>query len=253
MNHIYYISSVNNHIIKTIVTLHSNKGRQEQGLFITQGTRAIKTILESSLIKSHSLFATEKDANIAQELSNKHEIEWYLVSESVMQKISTTHSPSGLLLVSHIPEQKKFMGQTNAVILADITDPGNAGTLIRTAAACNIEHVIVIAGVDIWNPKVVQASAGSVGFVNLYQLEWSDITKIVSSEMLCALIADQTKKDIHTISLKNKLLIIGNEAHGIKPEWLSDCATQVTIGMKGKTESLNAAIAGSIALYIQSK
>lgn len=252
MNHIHYISSMQNQIVKTIVTLHSNKGRQEQGLFITQGTRAIKTILESSLIKSHSLFATEKDAHGAQELSNTYSIEWYLVSESVMQKISTTHSPSGLLLVSHIPEQKKYTGQTNAVILADITDPGNAGTLIRTAAACKIEHVIVIDGVDIWNPKVIQSSAGSIGFVNLYQLEWKDVTKIVAREMLCALVADQTKKDIHTVCLKNKLLIIGNEAHGIKPEWLSDCATQVTIEMKGKTESLNAAIAGSIALYIQS-
>jgi TrmH family RNA methyltransferase len=253
MNNIHYISSTNNQIVKMIVALHSNKGRQEQGLFIAQGSRTSTAILESSIIKSHSLFATEKDADNADDLAKQYTIPWYLVSDEVMNKISTVQSPSGLLLVAHIPTQKKYIEHTKTVVLADITDPGNAGTLIRTAAACNIVHLITIQGVDLWNPKVVQASAGSVGLVNLYQLSWNELIKIVKKESLCALVADQTKSDITTISLNNKLLVIGNEAHGINPEWLSDCAIQATIPMKGKTESFNAAVAGSIAIYLATR
>jgi TrmH family RNA methyltransferase len=250
MNHIHYISSTSNSIVKTIVSLHANKGRQQEGLFIAQGTRTSTTLLQSTIIKPHSLFATEKDAHTADELSKQYEIPWYLVSNIVMEKISTVQSPSGLLLVAHIPEQKKYADNTQGVVLADITDPGNAGTLIRTAAACNIKHVIAVQGVDVWNPKVIQASAGSIGFVHIHELTWNELLQTATKESLCALVADQTKTDIKNSSLKNKLLVIGNEAHGIKPEWLSDCGQQVTVPMKGNTESLNAATAGSIALYV---
>lgn len=250
MNHIHYISSTTNQIVKMVVTLHSNKGRQEHGLFIGQGTRTCTALLESSIIKAHSLYVTQKDADLADALATQYKIPWYLVSDEVMEKISTVKSPSGLLLVAKIPSHKKYTGQTEGIILADITDPGNAGTLIRTAAACNIQNVLIVQGADIWSPKVIQASAGSIGFVTIYHVSWTDLMNTTNPEVLCALVPDQTKTDIKTIALKEKLLVIGNEAHGIKTEWLSDCANKVTIKMKGNTESLNAAVAGSIALYL---
>jgi len=252
-NSINYISSSSNETVKMIRSLHSLKGRKEKGLFIIQGSRSCQTILASAYIKPYALFATNKEAELADLWSEQYNMPWHLVTDSVMEKISTTHSPSGILLVAETPPQKEYQNECPGLILGNITDPGNTGTLIRSAVACGVTTIIMIEGVDAWNPKVIQATAGLIGEATLYELSWEELLEKTTSEKIYALVPDQTKIDIATIDLKNKLLLIGNEAHGINPLWLNQCKNQVTIPMQKSVESLNAAVAGSIALYLSTK
>jgi TrmH family RNA methyltransferase len=123
------------------------------------------------------------------------------------------------------------------------------GTLIRTAAALGKKTVIVAEGTDPWNIKVVQASAGTIGLVNIHSLSWRELLKKKGGRPLAALVV---KDGIHPkkIDLSHALLVIGNEAHGLPTAWLRDCEYKITLPMPGNIESLNAAVAGSIAMYL---
>jgi len=123
------------------------------------------------------------------------------------------------------------------------------GTLIRTAAAMNINQIIIIGGVDPYNPKVIQSTAGCLATINLYQTTWDKV--IAQQLLLCALVVRQGITP-DTIILKHNFLVVGNEAHGLSETILKDCVQAMTIPMPGHAESLNAAIAGSIGLYLMS-
>lgn len=239
------ITSVHNPKIKDIIALHSASQRQKEGLFLAEGLRTIITLAQS--IKPVTLFVTEKMIHQAQALVDQDDI--CIVSDSVMHKISTTTTAPGIIGVFAIPKPKQPL--TEGLVLADITDPGNVGTLIRTAVACNVKTVVTVEGTDIWSPKVVNATAGSIASVAIYRYTWSELIerKRASSLKLYGLIVSGGAS-IRTVDKKDALLVVGNEAHGIKPEWLRDCDYTITLPMAPHTESLNAAIAGSIALYI---
>ena len=155
------ITSATNPKTKNVVKLHSAKGRKEAQRCIIEGKRALST----TTLTIETLFCTEAQLLFAESLSKNI----ILVPDSLMQKISTTKSPSGLLGIAHIPEPPNPNLFTPGLVLANITDPGNMGTLIRTAAACNITSVVIIDGCDPWSPKVVHASVGTS--VNLFR--WS--------------------------------------------------------------------------------
>jgi RNA methyltransferase, TrmH family len=123
------------------------------------------------------------------------------------------------------------------------------GTLIRSCAAMNYKTVVCIKGTDPWSPKVVQASAGTIGMVNIFQVTWDELIQNKQNLNLCALVVSGGNKP-QDIDLSNTLLVVGSEAHGIPDEWLGQCEQKLTLPMPGKTESLNAAVAGSIALYL---
>ena len=142
-----------------------------------------------------------------------------LVTPDVMNKISTSTSPSGLLALFPIPEQASFDSLEAGIVLARVTDPGNMGTLIRTAAAMNKKTVICIETVDPWNPKVVQATAGAISMVSIFRLNWSDLLLNKKSIPLYALVATEGKNP-NTIDMGNALIIVGSESHGIPDDWL---------------------------------
>jgi len=237
------ITSRTNQTVKLVYSLHSKKGRDSHGQFIAEGVRTITTMLSHDL-DLIQLYITENSPisiKCSQELVTH-------VTPDVMQKMSSSKNPCGYLALFAIPE-KPQSPITHGIVLANITDPGNMGTLIRTAAAVNTKTVVIIDGVDPWSPKVIQASAGTIAAVVVHQLSWQELI-IAKKEMpLYALVVKDGKKP-QNITDHNALLVIGSEAHGIPREWLTDCTALITIPMPGGTESLNAAVAGSIALYL---
>jgi len=237
------ITSRANPAIKQICSLHTKKGRSTSKQFIAEGLRTIKTLLTgtSNLIQ---LYVTQ---NHPIDLVCNPELVTFITPE-VMAKISTTKTPSGYLALFTIPQEPQQKIE-HGIVLANITDPGNMGTLMRSAAAMNIKAVIIVDGADPWSPKVVQASAGTVGSLAIYQCSWQELLELKKEKTLCALIV-KGGKDPQELALDNILLVIGNEAHGIPEAWLRDCEAKCTLPMPGGIESLNAAIAGSIALYL---
>lgn len=250
------ITSSQNPEIKAITKLHSPKGRKAQGLFIAEGKRTLKTFADAQW-KPLSIYATEDAYHDAVGIFDTQSISLFddkkitLVSNEVMEKISSAKTPSGMLAVFHIPEQLELNQLSSGVALTRIADPGNMGTLIRSAAAFGKKTVVAIEGCDPWSPKTVQASAGTIAFVNIFQISWDELVKNKRDLSLVALIV-QNGKQPSELNLENALLVVGSEAHGIPDKWIKQCDEKMTLPMPGKTESLNAAIAGSIALYATS-
>lgn len=123
------------------------------------------------------------------------------------------------------------------------------GTLMRTVAAIGIPSIIVIEGADPWSPKVVRASAGSIAHVSLFQMSWQECVQVTKHVPLYALTPKNGNPLVTAKNMREGFLVIGNEAHGIRQEWLADCTDRIALPMPGNAESLNAAVAGSIALY----
>jgi TrmH family RNA methyltransferase len=239
------ITSRQNLLVKHVVALHNTQQRSEYGQCIVQGLRACQTLHKSGITFVY-LFFTEENKDAACMLASGSYI---CVSYEVMQKISTTTTPSGIVGVFVIPAQPDPSKLSTGLVLASITNPGNMGTLIRTAAAVGVQSVVVVEGCDPWSPKVIQASAGTIGSVAIFELSWDSLLSSKKNIPLCAFVVSggQSPK---SVDLKKGLLVIGNEAHGIPEQWLTACASKITLPMPGDIESLNAAIAGSIALYI---
>jgi TrmH family RNA methyltransferase len=243
------IDSTANPIIKHVVQLQSTKHRAKLQEFIAEGFKTISTLITTGS-KLITLFVTEECLYDAQQLISDKQI--IIVSDSVLEKISTSVNPSGFLATFAIPAQPSFDKLEAGIILAQIGDPGNMGALIRTAAAMNKKTVVCIETVDPWNPKVVQATAGAIASVDIFCINWDDLMLNKKDLRLCALVATEGKNP-DTVNLKDALIVVGNEGTGIPATWIAQCDEQITLPMPGKFESLNAAVAGSIALYLAAK
>jgi TrmH family RNA methyltransferase len=241
-----HITSRTNPLIKHLVSLQHKKHRLEHGQFIAEGKRICTTLIQNGVQLEH-LFVTDNRLSAAQKFAPTDRI--VIVPDHVMEKISVSDAYSGIIGQFHIPAHPNPATLSTGIVLAHITDPGNAGTLIRTTAALNFKSVVIIEGVDPWSPKVVQSSAGTLAMLSIFQMSWQELLAHKKLLSLCALVVEGGKKPSE-LSLENSLFVIGSEAHGIPAEWVAQCDTKLTLPMPGNTESLNAAIAGSIMLYL---
>jgi len=239
------IQSRQNPEIIAVAKLADAKERVSQDMFIAEGLRTCSALIESRL-KLVQIYALESQAQQAKSIAPENKIT--LIPKPVLEKISQTSTPSGIVGVFRLPQQYHLSQLQNGIVMAQINDPGNMGTLIRTCAALSLKSVVVVEGCDPWSPKVVQATAGTIGLVDIYRVSWQELVDNKGSLNLCALVVDGGKQPSE-ITAKNTLLVVGNEAHGIPAPWIEDCTSSMTLPMQGNVESLNAAVAGSIALY----
>ncbi len=246
-NHL--ITSTQNPTVKMVVELHTTQGRKRHELFIVEGLRTCESFINNGY-QPTLFFVTQDQESHAQTLFSQHELT--IVTEAVMHKMSTATTPSGFLALFSLP-QPITKALTAGLVLANITDPGNMGTLIRSCAAFGYNSVVVVEGCDPFSPKVIQASAGTLPLVSLFQLTWKELLERKQKEslQLAALVAHKGRL-VTDIAEKNILFVVGNEAHGISEALLADCDMMVTIPMHSAVESLNAGVAGSIALALHS-
>lgn len=241
------ITSPSNPEIKRVASLHQKKYRDQHKQFIAQGLRTCTAFLQANF-KPVAVFVTYA---LEQEIGHiiKNEKIISVVTPEVLKKISTLSAPSGVVMVFKKPLNAAPEKLTAGIVLARITNPGNMGTLIRSALAFGCKSIAVVEGTDPWSPKVVQASAGTIARARIFNLSWDELLKHKQQLQLCAMVVkDGTPPNELTFS--ESLIVVGNEAHGLPKEWVNDCQQKVTLPMSSQTESLNAAVAGSILLYI---
>lgn len=243
-----YLTSVQNSDVKKAASLKDKKGRTEHQAFIAEGWRCIESFLSNGW-QPENIFVT-RTAYASLPLLHTPGMPLLIVGQEIIDKISCTKTPSGIVAVFPIPQRKKAFKLKPGIVLASISDAGNMGTLIRTAAGFGHSAVVLVEGCDPWSPKVVQASAGALAFISIIQLSWQELLAQKGELTLCALVAPEATAKKQP-DLCNALMVVGNEAHGIPDEWLLACDNRFSLPMPGKTESFNAAVAGSIALYIQ--
>ena len=235
---IYKIDSRQNQKIKDLVKLSQPKFSKEKKLFKIEGFHALEMAQKSNVLVS--VFATKEIPNL--------KVPQYVVSESIMESISVAKSPQGVICVCNYIEQKELSSE-KVLLLDNVSDPGNLGTLLRTALAFGYKDVILRGGCSQYNEKVLQSTQGAIFELNI--INDIDLAKLNEYEV----IATEIKGSVDIASLlnaKKHVLVLGNEAHGISKEILDLADKRVRINIEN-IESLNVAIAGAIAMYQLSK
>ena len=229
--------------IKFITSLQQKKYRIANQLFFAEGIKVIQELIESNF-ELVDLFTTLDDFN--EVLSSKKTI----ITEDELKKISALSTPNTCLAVFKIPLEKKIMESGLILALDSIRDPGNLGTIMRLCDWFGVSQLICTKDtVDSYNPKVVQATMGSIARVNVHYV---DLESFIKETKLAVYGTFMDGDDIYkTILPQEGVVIMGNEANGISPEIEKLVKNKLTIPRFGtiqKTESLNVATATAILL-----
>ena len=239
------ITSVNNELIKQTAKLQQRKYRDESGLFLLEGSKCIEEALNSG-IELTNLFITEG----SKEFINQNPIE---VSEAVMSKISTTATPPKVIAVGKQPIIEWGDFYRKVVLLEDIKDAGNLGTILRTSCAFNVDALILYGDtVDLYNPKCVRASVGNLWKIPVFNFKtFEDIEdKFSDFERIATL-----PQSADTVLLKNyipqkkMLIMFGTESCGLSDKLKNFATKNITIEMSDNVESLNLSISAGVILY----
>lgn len=254
------IKSKDNDKIKYTKSLLKTKGRNKEKKFIIEGYRILTLALECDA-KLEYVFINEDFENKKDHQELLHQLEQknikiYKTTNKLFLEMVDTENTQGILgvlkykerdMVNNINDDDKFV-----LILDRIQDPGNMGTIIRTADSAGVDAIILLKGcVDIYNPKVIRSTMGSIfnmNIINTTQEEAVDVLKkqgfsIVSSYL-------QTDNYYHQTTYDGKIaLVIGNEANGINEQLISESDKLIKIPIYGDAESLNAAISAAILMY----
>ena len=236
-----YIESSQNKIIKEINSLKQKKYREQKGLFIVEGERLIS--------EAEPVYVLARE-DYKGDLSGYERV--YTARSDIFDKISDTVSPQGIMGVCRIPEYDiNDMKNAGFVVLLDrVADPGNLGTIIRTADAAGADAVVLSEGcADPYNLKTIRSTMGSVFHLPVYRnVDLIEFLKNTDIKTLAAHL--KGKKSCFEADMTGRIgIIIGNEANGISDEVSSLATELVIIPMPGRAESMNAAVAAGIMIY----
>ncbi|MDD4831546.1 MAG: RNA methyltransferase [Bacilli bacterium] len=240
------ISSTDNFKIKEIKKLHNKKYRDILGLFIVEGEHLVDEAFKNGYLKE-VLLVEESNINI--------DINKTYISKKVMKSISLLESPSNVIGICNKINEDKKLGN-NILILDNIQDPGNLGTIIRSSTAFNVSSIIISEDtVDIYNEKVIRSSQGKIFNINIIRTNLIEKIKELKEEGYYIYGTDVVEGiELKSIEKKDKsVIIIGNEGQGINEETKKLCNEFIYINMSNKCESLNASVAASIILYLFNK
>ena len=250
-----YIQSKDNLLIKDIRKLKEKRYRTSSNMFLVEGFRFVEEALDSGFEVAHIFISARgEDKFKNSSMKNKLQVNTkvYGVSDSLLKNICDTDNPQGIIAsVRNKPVEIKY--DNGFYMLADrIQDPGNMGTIIRTAHAAGALGVILTKGtVDIYNEKTLRATMGSIFKIPIiYDNDLSLVQKLKKSGFKLVTSSLATDKNFYDIDLKGKIIIsVGNEGNGISDEVYEICDLKIKIPMPGGAESLNAAVASSIMMY----
>lgn len=237
------IESTRNARVVKAARLKRTKARREAGRMLLEGPNLVGAALAAET-DIDVVFALPDDEMAAT--ARGAGIEAVEVAPAVMAKLADTGQPRGPVAVAVMPASAPIR-RADTIVLCAIRDPGNVGTLIRSAVAFGFQVVAAPGTVDVWSPKVLRSGAGA-HFSAEIVTDAEPSTVAAAGVSLVALVAHGGGTDIEEESAPIGLLI-GNEAHGLDPQLIRLAASSLTIPTSGSVESLNAAVAGSIAMF----
>lgn len=255
---IMVITSKDNEYVKHIKKLKEKKYREEYKEFIVEGIKMVQEAIEENA-KIKTIIICD-DCKVQSSISNElmYEIAKYncvYVAEKIFSTMSDVINPQGIMAIIEKPENKETeidFSKDTFLLLDNIQDPGNMGTILRTADSLNMDQIIISKGSsDIYNPKVVRSTMGAIYRIKVVEVEnLARTVKEFKKHRINVYATDlKTDKSIYDVSYKKAAIVIGNEANGVSEEVLQEASDRIKIPMIGKTESLNAAVATSVILY----
>ena len=225
--------------------LSSRKAREEAGLFVSDGTKLLAEAVRwypglDTVILSEGVEAQVPD-----------HVRLIRVPGDVMESISPMATPQGALFLCTLPEKKDFLPMPGMLLLDGIQDPGNLGTILRTADALDIPVVLLEGCADPYSHKVVRASMGAVLRKDVIQCSWEEAKKRCAQAGISIAVTalSDRAKDIRSAELKSMAVVIGSEGQGVRREILDSADQELIIPMNAHCESLNAAVAATIVMW----
>ena len=234
------ITSASNNTIKALIKLKQKKYRDETGYYLVEGEHLVEEAMKAKQVEC--LISTK---DITSDLPI------IVVSNEVMSKLSFTKSPQSIMAKCKIKKEKKLIDGKRYLILDDLQDPGNIGTLIRTALAFSIDQVILSNNcVDLYNDKLLRSMQGANFHINcIYDDLKTVISTLKKNNVKIIGSALENGQDIKQIKISEKMaFVVGNEGNGMNKDILQECDYVGYIPIN-TIESLNVAIAGSIMMY----
>lgn len=243
---------------KRIRGLQRRRGRAREGRFLAEGVRVVEELLAAGpvlrlALVSSSLEDTERGARLRAALEQATEVK--RISEADLADLAGTAANQGVLAVADMPTASldglEPEGASVVLVLDGVQDPGNLGTLARSAAAFGCAALVCLPGtVDPWNPKAVRASAGALFRQPVVQPTLPELVEWLDRWGYLLAGADAAGGTIRETSLPQRVaLALGNEGAGLSDSLRERCGAVVAVPMRGGTESLNVAVAGAILLY----
>ncbi len=251
------ISSKDNEQIKYIKKLKDKKFRDEKNEYLIEGIKLVKEAIEENVTIKMVVICEDCDNNGTIEQSLLYEIAKYnciYVTKKLFNSITDVVNPQGILAVVEKGDNIEKIDYSEEIILAldGIQDPGNLGTILRTADSANLKQIILSADcADPYNPKVVRSTMGAIFRMNI--IVTSNLEKTLQMikkhkfEVLATSLG--ANESVYDVKYNKKVIIIGNEAKGVSKEIQDLADIKVKIPMLGKTESLNASVAAGIMIY----
>lgn len=231
------ITSKDNPKIKYACKLKENKYREENKEFLGESRKSLEMALKANIVKEVFTYeALDIDENITQ----------YLVNELVMKKLSNSVNPEGVIFIAKYP-QYKLDNLSKIIYLDDINDPGNLGTIIRTALAFNFDAVVTSKNsVSIYNEKVLAACKGANYLIPVFS---KPLNEIQHGHTLIVTTLDDESIDLKELEKPMRfILVLGNEAHGVRKEIIDKADIKVKVDIEN-IDSLNVAVAGGIIMH----
>ena len=225
--------------------LSSRKAREEAGLFAADGTKLLEEAVKYFPGLDTVILADGVTAKVPEQTKVIR------VPGDVMESISPMASPQGALFLCRLPEKKTFRPVPGMLLLDGIQDPGNIGTILRTADALDIPVALLEGCADPYSHKVVRASMGAVFRTAVVQSDWKTVKKAYAEAGISigvTALSDRAK-DLRQSDLKSMAVVIGSEGQGVRKEILEEADAELIIPMNPHCESLNAAVAATIVMW----
>lgn len=225
--------------------LASRKEREQAGLFVSDGTKLLQEAVRWYPGLETVILSDGVDAQVPAHVGVIR------VPEEVMASLSPMETPQGALFLCRLPEKTAFQANPGMLILDGIQDPGNLGTILRTADALEIPVALLEGCADPYSHKVVRSSMGAVFRTPVVQTTWvtvRDACRDAGIPVAVTALTD-TASDIRQAALRTMAVVIGSEGRGVRPEVLAQADKALIIPMNTRCESLNAAIAAAITMW----
>jgi TrmH family RNA methyltransferase len=225
--------------------LSSKKEREKAGLFVADGTK----LLEEAVRWYHGLDTVILSDGVEVEVPES--VRLIRVPEDVMASISPMETPQGALFVCRLPQKKAFSPKPGMLLLDGIQDPGNIGTILRTADALEVPVVLLEGCADPYSHKVVRSSMGAVFRTPVLQATWAEVKAACAEAGIPVAVTalSDRAEDIRKAELSKMAVVIGSEGRGVRREILDSADRELIIPMNERCESLNAAIAAAITMW----
>ena len=225
--------------------LTSKKERENAGLFVSDGTKLLKEAIAWWPGLDTVILSDGVEAEIPEG------VKLVRVPEDIMAWISPMQTPQGALFLCRLPEKTEFLPKKGMLLLDGIQDPGNLGTILRTADALDIPVVLLEGCADPYSHKVVRSSMGAVFRRNVMQTTWQEAKAAFKRENIPVAVTalSDRAEDLRSADLQNLAVVIGSEGQGVRQEILDSAQKELVIPMNERCESLNAAIAAAIVMW----